>query len=77
MIPVNTHVIAHYLYDYCKSLATEEVKVEPIPEIIFEVYQGCNEFKAKHFRSFHSAVFKIIDDDNYSIEFDEKNAKNK
>lgn len=77
MTAVKTHVIGHYLYDYCKSLTCEEIKVEPIPQIIFEAYDGCKELKTKYFRSFHSAVFRILDDDNYTIEFDEKNAKNK
>lgn len=77
MIAVRTHVIGHYLFEYCKSLTCEEIKVEPIPRIIFEAYDGCKKLREKHFRSYHSAVFKIIDNDNYTIEFDEKKAKNK
>lgn len=77
MIAVNTHVIGHYLFDYCKSLWNEEIKVEPIPRIIFKAYDGCKTLRETYFRSYHSAVFKIIDNDNYTIEFDEKKAKNK
>lgn len=77
MTAVNTHFLGDYLSDYCKSLALEEIKVEPIPQIIFKAYSGNNIFKKKYHRSYHSAVFKIVDDDNYLIEFDENNAKNK
>lgn len=77
MTAVNTHFLGDYLADYCTSLSQEEIKVEPIPQIIFKAYSGNNILKNKHHRSYQSAVFRIIDDDNYLIEFDEKNAKDK
>lgn len=77
MIAVNTHVIGNYLFDYCKSLTCEEIKVEPIPQIIFEAYNGCSKLRETYYRSYHSAVFKIVGNDKYTIEFDEKKAKNK
>lgn len=77
MTAANTHILGDYLVDYCKSLSYEEIKVEPIPRVIFEAHDGCSELRDKYYRSYHSAVFKFIDDDNYKIEFDEKNSKYK
>lgn len=77
MVAVNTHVLGDYLFDYCKSLWSEEIKVEPIPQVIFKAHDGCSELREKFHRSYHSAIFKFIDNDIYDIEFDEKNIKNK
>jgi len=76
MTAVSTHFLGHYIVDYCKSLA-EEIGVEPIPQIIFNAYNGCNRLRTSHYRTYHSAVFRIVDEDNYVIEFDEKNATDK
>lgn len=75
MKAVNTHVVGHYLLDYCKSLALEEIKIEPIPMIIFEAYWGCQKLRNDHFQSYRSAVFRIVDSNNYFIEFDENITK--
>lgn len=77
MTAVNTHVVGHYLLDYCKSLALEEVKIEPIPMIVFKAYWGCQKLREENFRSYRSAVFRIIDSDKYFIEFNKNVAKNK
>lgn len=77
MTAVDTHFVGDCLDDYCKSLTQEEVKVEPIPRIIFDVYSETVELRKKYNRTYHAAVFKIVDDDNYVIEFDWNNAKNK
>lgn len=72
MQAVSTHTAGKNLTNYCESLVSEEINVEPIPRIIFEVYKGCHELVDKYFLSYHSAVFKIVDSDNYLIEFDKK-----
>jgi len=77
MAPVNTHFIGNCVLDYCKSLILDKIKVEPIPSVFFEIYNGCNIHKQKYFRSYHSSVIRIINNDDYVIEFDEENAKNK
>ncbi|XP_025408400.1 senecionine N-oxygenase-like isoform X2 [Sipha flava] len=77
MTAVNTHVVGHYLLEYCKSLALEEIKIEPIPMIIFRTYWGCQKLREENFGSYRSAVFRIIDSNKYFIEFDKNNAKNK
>lgn len=76
MAAVDTHFVGDYLGDYCKSLM-QEVKIEPIPQIIFDVYSTTIKIREKYNRTYHSAVFKIVDDNNYVVEFDENNAKNK
>lgn len=76
MTPVYTHVVGHYLLDYCKSLAQEEIKIEPIPMIIFETYWGCQKLRENYFRSYRSAVFRIVDSNNFLIELDENVKKN-
>lgn len=77
MTAVNTHFVGDCLNDYCKSLMQEEVKIEPIPRILFNVYSETAKLRERYNRTYHTALFKIIDDDNYVIEFDENNAKNK
>lgn len=77
MSAASTHRAAENLPDYCKSLATEEIEVEPIPRVVFEAHKGCHELTDKYFMSYHSAVFKIVDDDTYQIEIDENNLKSK
>lgn len=77
MTPVNTHFIGDSLFEYCESLALEECKVEPIPSVFFEIYWKCGALKRKYYRSYHSAVFKILENDEYIVEFDENTAKNK
>lgn len=76
MTAVDTHFLGDYLNDYCKSLV-EEIEIEPIPRIIFDAYDGCSKLRSNYYRSYQSAVFRIVDDENYTIEFDEKNATNK
>lgn len=77
MTAVDTHVLGDYLFDYCKSLWSEEIKVEPVPWVIFKAHDGCSELRDNFFRSYHSAIFRFVDSDNYKIEFDEKSLKNK
>lgn len=77
MTAVSTHIVRNSLFDYCESLAREEVKIEPIPQIFFDIYSECTKLKEKYSQSFHSAVFRIVDDNSYLLEFDEKSAKNK
>lgn len=77
MTPVTTHFLGKNVLNYCKSLVSDKNKVEPIPSIYFEIYIACHELKEKYFRSYHSSIFKIINNDEYLIEFDVENAKNK
>jgi hypothetical protein len=77
MTPVNTHFLGNNMLDYCKSLISDKNKVEPIPSIFFEIYTGCHKHKEKYYRSYHSSVIRIINNDDYVIEFDAENAKNK
>lgn len=77
MTAVSTHLVGDSLFDYCESLTREEVKIEPIPRILFDIYWEGRNFKEKYSRSYHSAVFRIVDDHTYLLEFDEKSAKNK
>lgn len=76
MIAVNSHVIGETLFNYCKSLTVEEINVEPVPQIIFDQYRGCGNLRETHFRSYRSAIFKVLDDERYLIQFDENPAKN-
>lgn len=72
MNAVNTHYLGDSIIDYCKSLSFEEIKVEPIPLIFFKVYDGCHKLKNKHYSSYRSAVFTIVENnDNYIIKFDD------
>lgn len=77
MTAVNTHLLGINLLNYCKSLLLDNIKVEPIPPVFFEIYNECYKLKAKHFRSYHSSVIRIVDTDHFVIEYDEENAKNK
>lgn len=73
MIAVNTHYLGKSMFDYCKSLSLEEIKVESIPLIFFKVYEGCHKLKEKNCNSYRSAIFTIVDNDNYLIKFDDNN----
>ncbi|XP_025208895.1 senecionine N-oxygenase-like isoform X1 [Melanaphis sacchari] len=77
MTPVNTHYLGIKLLSYCKSLISDKIKVEPIPSIFFEIYMACHEHKIKYYRSYHSSVIRIINNNNFVIEFNVENAKNK
>jgi len=77
MTPVSTHFLGQNMLNYCKSLLLDTIKVEPIPSVYFEIYNGCHKLKDKYFRSYHSSVVRIINNDDYVIEFNEENAKNK
>lgn len=77
MTPVSTHFLGKNMLDYCKSLLLDTIKVEPIPPIYFEICNECHKLKDKYHRSYHSSVVRIINNDDYVIEFDSKNAKNK
>lgn len=73
MKAVNTHYLGNSLFDYCKSLSLEEIKVESIPLIFFKVYEGCQKLKKKKCNSYRSALITIVDNDNYIIKFDDNN----
>lgn len=76
MIAAKSNVLRETVFDYCKSLTVEEIKVEPIPQIIFEQFRECGKLREKFFRSYRSAIFRVVNDERFSIEFDENDAKN-
>jgi len=75
MSPVSTHFLGEKMADYCKSLILDKIKVEPIPPIYFEIYNECHKLKNKYYRSYRSLVIRIVDNDDYVIEFNAENAK--
>ncbi|XP_050540123.1 senecionine N-oxygenase-like isoform X2 [Daktulosphaira vitifoliae] len=67
MIPVKSHFIGNCLHDYCYSLANE-IQIEPIPSIYFEIYNSCQQIRDLYSKTYHSAVFRIIDNTNHVVE---------